>query len=484
MGKMTTAAAAAQVQRQSMQDSLLPHGRIQYPTWTQPEDFCLFSDNPHFGGAFDPMCILILEAPDPTLAADSSPNAPQAARSYTAYSFTRASHVTPKKMALPADLDLVGHSRMTGGDIHMCSITAFQKLVNARASTESPYLPIKGGKAYPRLHHHPNKQIDPPSLQEARILCSTHVDRSVRLWDIGSTLLTKSPRREDSQITRFYPDHLSTIELMPLLLATNILTASRVWQSTPELVYVTAVSPALEAGEIAVSLSSGECIVFRLSAESTESTSSAPASMPQSPHSFSNAPSRPSFEGAESINSSSSKGKGSFRNSVFKKTAGSLSKKTPKSEESSTFASNQDVSIHDLSGAPQAPPGVLAFRPAYCIARQRSVGSCCTSLTNMGFLGIAWEDGALTIVDLRGPDCIYHQTFKGERASRLSWTVAPLGDDLRILPRLLACLCVLRPPSPLIDLTRNGQLFGVNPTTNFELFSRHLDRYPRRLSGN
>lgn len=446
MGKTTSAAAAAQVQRQSLRDSLLPQGRIQYPTWTAPEDFCLFSDSPYFGGVSDPTCILVLESPDPTLA-DASPSTPSAARSYSAYSFVRTSNARPKKVSLPPDLELVGHSRMSTADLHLCSLGAFQTLVGARASTEAPYAPIKGGKARSRLHQHANKRVEPPSLRSARILTSTHVDRSVRFWDVGSTLLTKSgPTAEDIQLTTAYPNHLTTIELMPLLLATNLLTAARVWQTTPELVYISSVSPAFEVGEVAVSLSSGECIVFRLSMDAPDVLPS-PTSPGMRGHGdpISEQMARVSLDRTSSMASSSSKGErkanSPFRKSFLKRSGGSARSPGPPTDHAASSPSGtEDVSIHDLSQAPQPAPGVQAFRPAFCVARNRSVDTCCTSLTDTGFLAIGWNDGGLTIVDLRGPDCVFHSVYKGERASVLSWAVAPSGDDLRPLPRLIACL--------------------------------------------
>lgn len=456
MGKMSTAASAAQVQRQSLRDSLMPTGRIQYPTWTAPEDFCLLSDTPWFGGTFDPTAILILEAPDPSLA-DASPNTPSAARSCSAYAFARASHLQPKKLSLPPDLELVGHSRMTSAQTDTCGISALQSLVNIRAANEAPYAPIKGGQAMPRLHQHANKQTLAAGLRTPRILTSTHVDRSVRFWDISSSLLTNAREAEDGSqmLVHAYPKHLCTIDMMSLLMATNILTASKVWQTTPELVFISSVSSAFEVGEVAVSLSSGECIIFRLGIDSPEpihspSAPSAPADPPMSPVSPTELGGRlpspaPSQDSHGKGGSSSSRMKSAFGKANFlKRSSGSVSSKpglrSSQSQPQPASASVEDVTISDLSAAPQPPPGVLAFRPAYCIARHQSVESCSTSLTDTGFLAIGWADGGLTLVDLRGPDCIYHKTFRGERAAVLEWAVAPSGEDLRPLPRLYACL--------------------------------------------
>ncbi|EPQ26975.1 uncharacterized protein PFL1_05610 [Pseudozyma flocculosa PF-1] len=222
--------------RQSLRQSLQSTAESTYRTSSLVEDFVLLPKlSPHFGGAFDPMGVLVLLAADPSL---PTLPPPAAARGLACYSFpprlptwqaapsdvpnaspqldavpapVQASSLPQRELDLPLPLTLAGAGAILGAKFATMAPHAYRKLVgledatglNQRQQDESDLVAMRSSQDPRRgpLHLHGGKASasvsgDGPETipdlarsSKFRILITWHLDGSVRFHDASPHLL-------------------------------------------------------------------------------------------------------------------------------------------------------------------------------------------------------------------------------------------------------------------------------------------------------
>ena len=186
--------------RQALKDSITPLAHNIYPTDSPPEDFLLLPrTSPHYGMAFDPSSILITTSINPALPVLPSS---YASHGIEAWSFPPTAFHSPKPLRLPGPLNWSGIGTTTSIEIYSVPILSYRRLVHQfdRSNDLAALLPLGGGKARPSMRTNmPSARFSED--QVPRILVSSHVDLSVRFWDVSTQLLggelTQEFGRED-----------------------------------------------------------------------------------------------------------------------------------------------------------------------------------------------------------------------------------------------------------------------------------------------
>jgi hypothetical protein len=90
------------------------------------------------------------------------------------------------------------------------------------------------------------------------------------------------------------------------------------------------------------------------------------------------------------------------------------------------YAATDHLQIENLSHLPFAPRGLFTFLPVCSIQKSSQSSFASLSLSSVGFLAIGWSDGAMSTIDLRGPDEMLHVRL-AEPAPQLCWTISRIG---------------------------------------------------------
>lgn len=258
--------------REALRSSISPISHHLYPTSTPPEDFLLLPrSSPHFSLSFDPNAILITTGPDrrfPVLAA------PHAINSTEAWSFPPSSLRVPQSLSLPSPLSFSGGGTCSSTQLVTVSNVTYRKMLHQFDVSDelSTRLPLRGGTAFPqpRPRLQRNDQAAPRmSDNHARILITLHVDLVVRFWDVSSHLLWgyKATPESEPKINLEYPRPLKhlDVDLKAALSDSRALelNSARLARDRPWELEIDKVSFAEETLELAVSLSTGDVVVFR-----------------------------------------------------------------------------------------------------------------------------------------------------------------------------------------------------------------------------
>lgn len=222
--------------RQALRASLDTTLETRYSTASTVEDFLLIpKNNPYYDLSFDPMALIILEAPDPLL----PPLPPPAsARGLTAYSFPppksslsppppgQQGTFTQQKLNLPIPLSTTGSGAVLGTKWTEVSVQAYRKLAGKRDVAGLPNgaptangttlevtagqddeedLTLRGGLASATVSGVQNgigkdEVIDAMSKGEKlRILITWHLDGTVRFHDASPQLLLIGVKEQSNQ---------------------------------------------------------------------------------------------------------------------------------------------------------------------------------------------------------------------------------------------------------------------------------------------
>lgn len=249
--------------RDALALSVHPVRHDLYPTVSPPEDFTLLPKlSPYYGLSYDPNCILVTLGPDtslPVLAAS------HADRGLAAWRFPPPANHPPQQLELPAVLSFGGGGTCTSAQLINVPTLTYRRMMHQLELLPPNWdrIPLKGGRAFPRLREVRQQSNGSMNDSQPRILVTAHTDSSVRFWDVSGRLLSASPRLHND-----YPRPLGhlTCDVRALLRAAEAkgLEASRLLQQRPWELEIEKVSLAKENCELAILLNTGELLVHRL----------------------------------------------------------------------------------------------------------------------------------------------------------------------------------------------------------------------------
>ncbi|KAI0257073.1 hypothetical protein BJV78DRAFT_1277663 [Lactifluus subvellereus] len=268
--------------RNAMRDSLDPLSAYFYGTPGLTQDFLLTPrDSPHFGGTWNPTAIMILfESGGHTCAIEARQFPPleflASARelSQSAEQPTGDSHDNlaqdlattlqsmtmneePKKLHLPPSL-WSGPDAIVEATLFSLDRIAYETL--SRASEHSPdHLLLEGGIAMP--DEEVAAVIKYAKFEPHRIAVTRNADLSIRFLDISVQLLIPS---SSSPFTSAFPRALLHLSVDVLALAGLPDIAAHLPSSFSEQVRIDDVQLAVESLEVALVLSGGEIMVYRM----------------------------------------------------------------------------------------------------------------------------------------------------------------------------------------------------------------------------
>ncbi|GAA5852720.1 hypothetical protein JCM8547_002602 [Rhodosporidiobolus lusitaniae] len=446
--------------REALRSSISPVAHHLYPTAAPPEDFLLLPrSSPHYGLAYDPSSILITSGRDsrfPVLAAPHSSN------NIEAWTFPPTNSRAPHALSLPAGLSFSGKETCSSAQVINSSGIAYRHLLHQFEISDetAERLPLRGGSAFPQPRLSRARGLVPStSDQGPRLLLTSHTDLVVRFWDVSNHLLWggKADELSEPQIGLEFPRPLRHLDVDVKAALRDgragELAAAKLFRERPWELELDKVAFGEESSEVAVTLSTGDVLVFRFSygerqadieldrvnaADNLDDTvqgalkdlSLNPAGAPPAP--------------AHSPNRRSSRS-----NSipfVGRSRSGSVA-----------FHAEVDPQDHyiDLRGAIVPRPDLDGFRPIAGFNFSNGGGAplskSCLALSNVGFLAASNESN-LMVVDLRGPDVLLvdvpgaandkaDKKGKGKVDSTpitaMTWTISPIGEDHDRSPRLL-----------------------------------------------
>ena len=258
------------VVREALRSSISPVAHHLYPTPAPPEDFLLLPrDNPHYGLSYDPTAIIITSGRDPRCPVLS---AAHAANNIEAFAFPPSSTRAPRPLVLPSALSFSGKDTCSATQVVTASSLSYRHLVHQFDVSEETgeRLPTHGGRASPVARA--TRRGPPPTLsdQPPRLLLTSHVDLTVRFWDISTPLLWgRKPADEGAQarIEHEFPRPLRHLDVdLKAALSdprASEMAAARLLKERPWELEIDKVSFGEENLEVAVSLSTGDLLVLR-----------------------------------------------------------------------------------------------------------------------------------------------------------------------------------------------------------------------------
>ncbi|GAA5943126.1 hypothetical protein JCM10213_006219 [Rhodosporidiobolus nylandii] len=470
--------------RESLRASVSPVTHHLYPTAAPPEDFLLLPrSSPHYGLSYDPTSILITSGRDPRFAVLA---APHSQNNVEAFTFPPSTTRAPHALTLPPALSFSGAQTVSSAQVITVSGLAYRQLLHQFDVSEEhgERLPLHGGAAFPLPR--PSRARGPPptaSEQPPRLLLTASTDLVVRFYDISTYLLWgRRPFGDESreaQVQSDYPRPLRHLDVDVRAALQDpraeACAAGRLWRERPWELEIEKVVVADENAEVAVTLSTGDVVVWRFAygerpADIEFDRVEAEANLDDTVNSAmqdldldrpSGQPAFPShFPQSPAPTSPPPHGRTSRQNSLF--SGRSRSNSVAHSSSSAAFYPSSDPqdAYLDLRGAAVSRPDLDGFRPL-CAFRFSSPAfaesgaggqKSCLALSNVGFLA-ASNEANLLIVDLRGPDVLLldvpsaaaGRADKGKgklkvdasAITALTWTISPIGEDLDRSPRLL-----------------------------------------------
>lgn len=256
--------------REALRDSIVPVAHHLYPTSAPPEDFLLLPrESPHYGLAHDPLAIIITSGRDPRCPVLS---AAHAANNIEAFSFPPSNIRAPRPLVLPAALSFSGHDTCSAAQVVTTSSLSYRHLLHQFDVSEETgeRLPLRGGHAFPVPRA--TRRGPPPTLsdQPPRLLVTSHVDLTVRFWDVSTPLLWgRKPAEEGAQprIEQEFPRPLRHLDVdLKAALSdprAGDLASARLCRERPWELDIDKVSFGEENLEVAISLSTGDLLVWR-----------------------------------------------------------------------------------------------------------------------------------------------------------------------------------------------------------------------------
>ncbi|GAA5823542.1 hypothetical protein JCM5353_006298 [Sporobolomyces roseus] len=442
--------------REALRSSVSPVAHHLYATTTPPEDFLLLPrSSPHFGSCFDPNAIIITTGPDrrlPVLAA------PHATNGIEAYSFPPSPLRVPESLNLPSPLSFSGGGTCSSTNLITVSGATYRKLLHQFDVSDelAARIPLRGGTAFPQARPHivrTNASTPRMSDNHPRILVTLHVDLVVRFWDVSSHLLWgyKPTPESEPKINLEYPRPLKhlDVDLKAALSDSRALdmNPARLARDRPWELELDKVSFAEETLELAVSLSTGDVVVFRwgygeLPQMLEEDRVEAQATLDGT------------VQGALrdlNLDSSASTSQPASGPSKLGQHRASVASPSARS------AYDPQDSFVDLVDGPVRRLDHDGFRPIAGFKFSSSSvdgapsSNTCLAMSDIGFLAAA-NDANLLVADMRGPDVLlfdgpHSQTVdhkgKGKHRadnssiSSLTWTITAIGEDGDHSPRLI-----------------------------------------------
>lgn len=260
--------------RQAMKNSVTTVGQSLYLTPTPPEDFILLPrNNPHFGMAYDPTSIIISFTPDSRLPLLPPP---MPSRGMKAFSFPPSLSRPPDEKWLPGQIYFVGPEAVTGTEIWLLSSPSHKKLVGAPSRLSDGDIGLNGGRAHPSIGN-TDRHAPSSSFDRRKIMTTSHLDLSVRFWDISPQLLAvpdtpalKGAGENDPLAARLkheFPQllHHSTIPVGHHLVHESLtqFECHHLAKHAPGELSVRWMKVATESLETAIALNTGEVIIYR-----------------------------------------------------------------------------------------------------------------------------------------------------------------------------------------------------------------------------
>ncbi|GAA6001980.1 hypothetical protein JCM10207_003022 [Rhodosporidiobolus poonsookiae] len=459
--------------REALRASISPVAHHLYPTAAPPEDFIVLPrSSPHYGSTYDPIALLVTSGRDPRFPVLA---APHSSNNIEAFTFPPSSTRAPRPLSLPTALSFAGKETCSNAQIVTVSGLPYRQLLHQFEVSDElgERLPLRGGSAFPLPRPSRTRGPSPSSAdQPPRLLLTTHTDLTVRVWDISTHLGwgRKVDEAADPAILHEFPRPLRHLDVdLKAALSdprTADLAAARLFKSRPWELELDKVSLGEENVEVAVSLSTGDVVVFRFAygeslAEVEFDRANAEANLddtvqhamqdlsldrpshlppPRSPAQMQPPP--PPSQPRKLSRAGSNAFPGRSRSG---------------STASAAFHAEADPQDHyvDLRGAAVARPDLDGFRPvaAFRFSSSSDAPSAkgCLALSNVGFLA-ASNEANLMVVDLRGPEVLLvdvpNAAGRGDKgkgkskvdASRitaLTWTISAIGEDRDRSPRLL-----------------------------------------------
>lgn len=258
------------VKREALRASIAPVAHHLYPTSSPPEDFLLLPrSSPHYGLAYDPSSILITSGRDPRYSVLA---APHASNNIEGWTFPPTTIRPPRPLSLPTALSFAGKETCSAAQVVNVGGVAFRQLLHQFDISDElgERLPLEGGSAFPQPR--PNRARGPvpsSSDQKPRLLLTSHTDLIVRFWDVSNQLLWGRKENEfaEPNISQEFPRPLRHLEVDVKAALRDPrageLAAARLFRERPWELELDKVVYAEENGEVAVTLSTGDIVVFR-----------------------------------------------------------------------------------------------------------------------------------------------------------------------------------------------------------------------------
>lgn len=276
--------------RRAMYQSVIPKRTFCYEPRGSIQDYLLLPrDNPHFGGSFDPYAILFIldientrtieaiEFPPPNFICTSQqPEYPvdQKERLLEPTSFmppglpSEGTDQTPLHFVTPFALSNAG-SFIRSGRLFTLRNDTYENLA-LQQSLEDDLIKLKGGLAYADSGQ--LNELKLSKYQPRRILFTYNEDKTVRFFDLSSTLLIPP---ENEPLKHAWPKPITslTIRLVDILRNSS---AAKKLLAYPDQSSIESVQVAIEALEVAISLSSGEVLIYNSTIRKSADNSSSP----------------------------------------------------------------------------------------------------------------------------------------------------------------------------------------------------------------
>jgi len=284
--------------RRAMYQSVMPKKSFSYEPHGPVQDYLLLPrDDPHFGGAFDPYAILFtldidntrtivaVEFPPPNFVCTSKEEQPQAGppdvhqdqlvgltsrESSTTLpgSPLEGTHQTPLNLVTPFALSNAG-SLVKSGCLFTIRNDLYDNFVLHKILDDT-VLELKGGLAYPDSLHLTELKLS--KYQPRKILFTHNEDKTVRFFDLSSTLLIPP---ENEPLKHAWPKPITslTINIVETLRDASL---SERLSTDPIQVSIQSVQVASEALQVAISLNSGEVLIYTSTTRKTPGNSSSP----------------------------------------------------------------------------------------------------------------------------------------------------------------------------------------------------------------
>jgi syntaxin-binding protein 5 len=284
--------------RRAMYQSVIPKRSFSYEPRGPVQDYLLLpKDNPHFGGTFDPYSILLIldiestrtveavEFPPPNFVCTSQEQGQPRAKSpddnpehsvatshepstpFSGSPFEKT-HQNPLHLATPFALSNAG-SLVKFGRLFTLRHDLYDNF-SLQNGLEDNVLELKGGLAYPDLAQ--LNELKLSKYQPRRILFTYNEDKTVRFFDLSTTLLIPPG---DKPLEHAWPKPISSLTICLVDLLRDASFAERS-SMDPNQVSIQFVRVASEALEVAVSLNSGEVLVYTTATRKSPDNSSSP----------------------------------------------------------------------------------------------------------------------------------------------------------------------------------------------------------------